>query len=270
MWCGQPRPRHYLPCKSTQIVLVEVTLPDWYIHPVMQPAATIIPPRRSLAFFASLAMLMVVVSYFFILLLAIACVYLPWLVVTDVANFQTLALFVAGVIVAGSMLWSMVPQRDKFTVPGLALKRGSHPRLFAELDRIASSLQEPMPREVYLIGEPNAWVARSWRADGIWKPPRDGARTAAAGRAQHFTVSGHPRPRICSLLRRRHEAGPLAPQYSYGDDPDLREHGVGGESDAGCAHAGFVRSGFWDSQVVLAVVSARHQFCFPVAGIPRR
>jgi heat shock protein HtpX len=31
--------------------------------------------------------------------------------------------------------------------------------LFAELDRIATALQEPLPREVYLIGEPNAWVA---------------------------------------------------------------------------------------------------------------
>src|SRR5437588_3007298 len=125
----------------------------------MEPLAPIIGPRRSLALFAALAMLMVLVSYLFIILLAAACVYLPWLVITNVANFQTLALFVAGTIVAGSMLWSMVPRRDKFVAPGLPLERSSHPRLFAELDRIANSLQEPMPREVYLIGEPNAWVA---------------------------------------------------------------------------------------------------------------
>ena len=125
----------------------------------MQPSVPAIPPRRSLAFFASLAMLMVVVSYLFIVLLATACVYLPWLVITNVANFQTLALFVAGVIVAASMLWSLVPRRDKFVAPGLPLERASHPRLFAELERIANSLQEPLPREVYLIGEPNAWVA---------------------------------------------------------------------------------------------------------------
>jgi hypothetical protein len=127
---------------------VAVTILDWYIHTFMQTSAPVIPPRRSLAFFASLAMLMVVVSYLFILSLAIACVYLPWLVVTNVANFQTLALFVAGVIVAGSMLWSMVPRRDKFAAPGLPLERISHPRLFGELDRIASSLQEPLPLEV--------------------------------------------------------------------------------------------------------------------------
>ena len=125
----------------------------------MATRATVIPPRRSLTFFAALAMLMVVVSYVFILILAAACVYLPWLVVTSVANFQTFALFIAGVIVAGSMLWSLVPRPDKFDAPGLALERATHPRLFAELESIANSLQEPMPREVYLIGAPNAWVA---------------------------------------------------------------------------------------------------------------
>jgi heat shock protein HtpX len=156
MWRGQACPRcHYFANQPK----VAVTILDWYIHTFMQTSAPVIPPRRSLAFFASLAMLMVVVSYLFILSLAIACVYLPWLVVTNVANFQTLALFVAGVIVAGSMLWSMVPRRDKFAAPGLPLECTSHPRLFAELDRIASSLQEPLPLEVYLIGEPNAWVA---------------------------------------------------------------------------------------------------------------
>jgi heat shock protein HtpX len=122
-------------------------------------SAPVIPPRRSLAFFASLAMFMVAVSYVVIFLLAVACVYLPWLVIMNVANFQTLALFVAGVIVAGSMLWSLIPRRDNFVAPGSPLERASHPRLFAELDRIATSLQEPMPVEVYLIGEANAWVA---------------------------------------------------------------------------------------------------------------
>ena len=125
----------------------------------MQPLAPVILPRRSLAFFALLAMLMVVVSYVFILLLAIACVYLPWLVINNVANFQTLALFVGGVLVAGAMLWSLLPRRDKFAAPGLLLDRAAHPHLFAELDNIASALREPLPREVYLIGEPNAWVA---------------------------------------------------------------------------------------------------------------
>jgi len=125
----------------------------------MKSAAVTIPPRRSLAFFAVLAMLMVIGSYLLILLLAAGCVYLSWLALIHITNFQTLALFVGGIVVAGAMLWSLVPRRDKFEAPGLPLERPSHPRLFAELDSIASALGEPMPREVYLIGEPNAWVA---------------------------------------------------------------------------------------------------------------
>jgi len=125
----------------------------------MSSPAITIPPRRSLAFFAALATLMVAISYLFIFLLAVVCVYLPWLVVTNVANFQTLALFVGGVIVAASMLWSLLPRRDKFVAPGLLLVRSAHPRLFAELESIAAALGEPLPREVYLIGDANAWVA---------------------------------------------------------------------------------------------------------------
>jgi len=125
----------------------------------MSSPAVSIPPRRSLALFAALAMLMVVLSYIFILLLAAACVYVPFLIITNSAGFQTLALMIAGVIVAGSMIWSLVPRRDKFEAPGSPLTQANHPRLFAELENIATTLNEPMPAEVYLIGDANAWVA---------------------------------------------------------------------------------------------------------------
>jgi hypothetical protein len=36
--------------------------------------------------------------------------------------------------------------------------RAKQPRLFSELDSIAASLGEPLPREVYLIADVNAWV----------------------------------------------------------------------------------------------------------------
>jgi heat shock protein HtpX len=124
----------------------------------MDPAVRI-PQRRSLVLFAILAMFMVFVSYLFILLLAVACVYLPWLAVSNAPNFQTLVLFIGGAVVAVVMLWSLIPRRDKFESPGLLLDPASHPRLFAEIENIANSLQEPLPREVYLIGAPNAWVA---------------------------------------------------------------------------------------------------------------
>jgi len=118
-----------------------------------------IPPRRSLLLFAMLAIVMVVFSYLFTLLLAVACVYFPWLAISTVGNYQTLALFVGGIVIAGILLWSLIPRRDKFEAPGILLAPASHPRLFAEIENIAKSLQEPVPREIYIIGDPNAWVA---------------------------------------------------------------------------------------------------------------
>src|SRR5580704_3154912 len=125
----------------------------------MSSPAVTIPQRRSLLLFAILAIVMVFISHVFILLLAAACVFVPWLAITNLPNFLTLSLFVGGIAVAVIMLWSLIPRRDKFEAPGLLLEPASHPRLFEEIEKIANSLQEPLPREVYLIGAPNAWVA---------------------------------------------------------------------------------------------------------------
>ena len=125
----------------------------------MQGSAVTIPPRRSLVLFASLAMFMVFLSYVFMIVLAAVCVYLPWLLLTAAMNFNTLVLFLGGVVVAAVMLWSLVPRVDKFEPPGLLLEPDSHPQLFTEIQQIAAKLNEPLPREVYLIGDPNAWVA---------------------------------------------------------------------------------------------------------------
>src|ERR1700722_1057161 len=119
-----------------------------------------IRPRRSMAFFALLSIFMVIVSYLFVIALAAACVYLPYLLLASGSgNFQVLILFVFGIVIAGAMLWSLFPRPDKFTPRGVLLDRATQPRLFAELENIATSLNEPMPTEVYLIGDVNAWVA---------------------------------------------------------------------------------------------------------------
>jgi heat shock protein HtpX len=120
-----------------------------------------IRPRRSMMFYALLTIVMVIASYVFVLLLATACVYLPYLAITesDSAGFQILALFIFGIIIAGVMVWSLLPRRDRFEAPGLMLDRATHPRLFTEIENIAAALNEPMPSEVYLIGDVNAFVA---------------------------------------------------------------------------------------------------------------
>ncbi len=114
-----------------------------------------------MTFFALLSVFMVVVSYLFVIGLAAACVYLPYLIVSNSESpgAQVIVLFVFGIVIAAAMLWSLLPRFDKFKAPGLLLERSSQPRLFAELENIAAALNQPMPREVYLIGDVNAWVA---------------------------------------------------------------------------------------------------------------
>ena len=120
-----------------------------------------IRPRRSMLFYAVVSVVMVIVSYLFVVVLAAACVYLPYLLITGNGSggLQSLVLFLFGIAIACTMLWSLVPRLDRFKPPGLLLDSAAQPRLFAELTNIAASLDQPMPSEVYLIGEVNAWVA---------------------------------------------------------------------------------------------------------------
>ena len=124
------------------------------------PAVTI-RPRRSMILVALFSIAMVILSYVFVLALAAVCVFLPyWLMTsTESANGQLVLIFLFGIAIAGAILWSLFPRPDKFTAPGPVLDKSQHPRLFAELENIAAALNEPMPREVYLIGDLNAWVA---------------------------------------------------------------------------------------------------------------
>ena len=113
-----------------------------------------------MAVFAVLAMLMVFFSYALLLAIAGGCLMIAFFTFhSDTANIQVLAISLFGVAIAGALLWSLVPRRDNFTAPGPLLDRESQPRLFAELDHIAACLNEPLPRDVYLIGDMNAWVA---------------------------------------------------------------------------------------------------------------
>ena len=72
---------------------------------------------------------------------------------------QVVLLLLGGIAVAATMLWSLFPRRDKFDAPGPLLDRSTQPRLFLEIDQIADALNEQVPREVYLIEQPNAFVA---------------------------------------------------------------------------------------------------------------
>lgn len=63
------------------------------------------------------------------------------------------------VALAGLILYSIVPRRDKFEPPGPQVTPEDHPRLFSTIETIARDLRQAMPREVYVIPICNAWVA---------------------------------------------------------------------------------------------------------------
>ena len=98
---------------------------------------------------------------FYILALGIAGGLLV-LVYAQVVWFETLYLKISAILVvgAGLIVWSVLPRIDRFHAPGPKLERREHPRLFAELERIAAGAQQQMPREVYAIHDLNAWVAQ--------------------------------------------------------------------------------------------------------------
>ena len=56
------------------------------------------------------------------------------------------------------ILAGILPRRDKFIAPGVLLDESSHPRLFKELRSVADAVEQPMPREVYLVPDFNAGV----------------------------------------------------------------------------------------------------------------
>ena len=120
-----------------------------------------IRPRRSLAFFAALSVFMMLLSYVVLLCVAAALAYLPYLILTKMStlNAQAFILFLSGLVIAGTILYSLVPRRDHFVPPGILLEPSSHPELFAEIHQVAADLSESVPEEVFLIGEVNAWVA---------------------------------------------------------------------------------------------------------------
>lgn len=61
-------------------------------------------------------------------------------------------------IAAAVILWSIIPRPERFRTPGPALDAASNPRLFKELNDVASRVGEPMPHEVYLVPDVNAGV----------------------------------------------------------------------------------------------------------------
>lgn len=109
----------------------------------------------------------VVLSYLLAIVLACACFLLPVLffVVMPMEGgnflFGRLLLSVFGIAVGLTVLGSLIPKKEDIKVNGVPIDLRQERRLKQEIEAVAVALKEPMPTEIYLIGDANAFVSES-------------------------------------------------------------------------------------------------------------
>lgn len=115
---------------------------------------------------AIVAVVLMVGFYALSLAIAAALLWIPyaeWIYLDRVHPKIAIACVVGALII----LWSIVPRPDRFQAPGPRITATDQPRLFHEIADIANATAQPMPDEVYLVPEVNAWVAQRGGLVGI-------------------------------------------------------------------------------------------------------
>jgi Zn-dependent protease with chaperone function len=141
----------------------------------MTSQLNLLPSRKwSIVGLSSAAMALVVVSFLLAVVIALACLGLPillfgYLPIGGQFNFLLYRLLFSafGLVAGGTIFWSLIPSNDKHDVNGIRIDLGKENRLAREIEAIAETLHEPMPSEVYLIGEANAFVCEEDEAKGF-------------------------------------------------------------------------------------------------------
>jgi Zn-dependent protease with chaperone function len=97
---------------------------------------------------------------FYVLALGIAAGLL-WTVYAQVLLGQVfIKLALVCVVLAGVIVWSVLPRPDRFEPPGPEIFEREHPRLFELIRDVAAKTGQAMPEHVYLVADVNAFVAQ--------------------------------------------------------------------------------------------------------------
>jgi Zn-dependent protease with chaperone function len=117
----------------------------------------LVDSSRSLAFRAVLALLLMVGFYAFAVGISAALLWIPY---AEIVYLKRIDPKIAAVCVgaAGTILWALVPRRDRFEPPGPRLTAADAPQLFRAIEEVARATNQPRPEDVYLLNEVNAWV----------------------------------------------------------------------------------------------------------------
>jgi Zn-dependent protease with chaperone function len=113
-----------------------------------------------------LALVLMIGFYALALLIAGALFWIPYAEFVY-AHHITAKLAVICIIAGGTILWSVLPRRDRFVAPGPQLQRNEQPRLFQELEAVARATHQVMPAKVYLVPDVNAWVMQRGGVMGL-------------------------------------------------------------------------------------------------------
>ena len=123
-----------------------------------------LPSRNWLiAVLTSAGAAIVISSYLVAIAIAVGVFSLPVLLFQNFdgsALVSRLLLSAFGMVAGGTILWSILPRTNQIEVLGIPIDLGQEPRLAAHIQFIATKLKEPMPSEVYLLGDANAFVTQ--------------------------------------------------------------------------------------------------------------
>lgn len=107
---------------------------------------------------AALAVALMVGFYVLGVAVAAGLLWIPYAEVTYANRIHPKIALVC-IVGAGTILWALVPRRDKFEAPGPRLDETNAPGLFALVRDVATQTAQEMPAEAYLLNEANAFVA---------------------------------------------------------------------------------------------------------------
>ena len=118
------------------------------------------PRCRALGVLAALCLAVLVFSYLLTFAIAVVCLGLPVWIYSGgaAAGLGGFVLASMGLIIGGTILWSLIPRHNELTVKGVELDLSVQPRLKELIDRIAARIHQRTPDHVYLIPDANAFV----------------------------------------------------------------------------------------------------------------
>ena len=108
---------------------------------------------------AALAVVLMVSFYALALGIAGALLWIPYEAYANEVRLPIKITLIC-VALAGTTIWAVLPRIDRFVPPGPLLSPVDSPQLFEVLNGVASSTEQTMPADVYLVNDVNAFVTQ--------------------------------------------------------------------------------------------------------------